>query len=94
MQVKDDLTRDTCTLHILCFQESHCLKQPLSSVTAASVPWWFLKLCGWQSTVVEGGGLPPTPTSSPAFDSNVGGFTGCAQGGLWLAKSEDLSGEI
>lgn len=89
MQVKDDLTHDTCTLHILCFQDSHCLAQPLSSVTTASVPL-LVPEAAWVAEHSGGGwhslGLPPTPTSSLTFDSDVGGFTGCAQGRLWLQR--------
>lgn len=39
-------------------------------------------------------GHPSAPNPSLTFDSDMDGFTEHAQGGLWLAKSGDLSGVI
>lgn len=39
-------------------------------------------------------GFPTAPNFSLDFDSDMDRLTDCAQGGLWLAKSGELSGEI
>lgn len=71
--------------------------------TVPCEPVSSLQLNGRQSTVQGEGrrslrghflSLPPTPNSSLTFDSDVGRFTEGAQGGLWLAKSGDLNGEM